>query len=94
MTLENLFNFNSSHWVNVHDESVSRYLTDELELCELLNRDAATGEGAEVDVDEMMGECFYIHSPMYYDIRILFTCFSPIATAERTGRKPRSHARR
>ena len=56
VTLENLFNFNSSHWVNVHDESVSGHLTDELELCELLNRDAATGEGAEVDVDEMTGD--------------------------------------
>lgn len=55
VTLRNLFNSNSSHWINVHDESVSRHLTDELELCELLNRDAAT-EGAKVDVDEMTGD--------------------------------------
>ena len=56
ISLENLFNFSASHWVNLYDESASRHLAEELELCELLNRDAATEDGAEVDVDEMTGD--------------------------------------
>jgi hypothetical protein len=56
IALRDLFNFESSRWINLHDESVSRHLAQELELCELLNRDAATEEGAEVDVDEMTGD--------------------------------------
>ena len=51
--LEDLFNFDVSHWINLYNTSAERYLAEELELCELLNRDAATADGAEVDVDEM-----------------------------------------
>jgi len=41
---------------NLYDKSAERHFAEELELCELLNRDAATEEGAEVDVDEMTGD--------------------------------------
>ena len=56
ISLKNLFNFTAPHWVNLHDEYAKKYMADELELCELLNQDAATDEGAEVDVDEMTGD--------------------------------------
>ena len=56
ISLENLFNFNTCHWVNLYDKYAKKHLTDELELCELLSQDAATDEGAEVDVDEMTGD--------------------------------------
>jgi hypothetical protein len=56
VSLKSLFNFDTRHWVNLYDEYAKKHLTDELELCELLNRDAATDEGAEVDVDEMTGD--------------------------------------
>ena len=53
---EKLFNFDICHWVNLYDEHTKKNITEELELCELLNQDAATDEGAEVDVDEMTGD--------------------------------------
>lgn len=56
ISLESLFNFNTSHWINLYNECAQKHLADELELCELLNQDAATDEGAEVDVDEMTGD--------------------------------------
>ena len=55
-TLSNLFDFNSDHWVNLYNEYAQNHLAEELTLCKLLNQDAATDEGAEVDVDEMTGE--------------------------------------
>ena len=54
--LNNLFNFNNDHWVDLYNGHARKYLAEELSLCELLNQDAATDEGAEVDVDEMTGE--------------------------------------
>ena len=42
--------------MNLYDERAKKHLAEELELCELLNQDAATDEGAEVDVDEMTGD--------------------------------------
>jgi hypothetical protein len=56
ITLRDLFDFNSDRWVDLYDGFARNLLTEELALCELLNTDAATGEGAEVDVDEMTGE--------------------------------------
>ena len=55
-TLSDLFDFNNDHWVNLYNEYAQNHLAEELTLCELLNQDAATDEGAEVDVDEMTGE--------------------------------------
>ena len=55
--LKNLFNFDTNHWANLYDECADKHLTDELELCELLNQDATTDEdAAEVDVDEMTSD--------------------------------------
>ena len=54
--LVDLFNFDVSHWINLYNKPAEKHFTEELELCELLNRDAATEEGAEVDVDEMTGD--------------------------------------
>lgn len=54
--LEDLFNFNNDSWINLFDGYARRHVAEELALCELLNRDAATDEGAEVDVDEMTEE--------------------------------------
>jgi len=56
ISLENLFNCNTLHWVNIYNQRAKKYMADELELCELLNQDTATDEGAEVDVDEMTGD--------------------------------------
>ena len=56
ISLEDLFNFSVGHWLNLYGESADRYLAEELELCELLSRDAATEGGAEIDVDEMTGD--------------------------------------
>jgi hypothetical protein len=53
ISLVDLFDFNNNHWVNVYDGYAQRHVTEELALCELLNQDAATDEGAEVDVDDM-----------------------------------------
>lgn len=56
ISLKNLFNFNTPHWVNLYNQCAKKYMADELELCKLLNQDAAIDEGAEVDVDKMTGD--------------------------------------
>ena len=56
ISLRDLFDFNDDGWVNIYDGYARKRLTEELELCELLNRDSETGEGMEVDVDDMTGE--------------------------------------
>ena len=56
ISLGDLFNFNDNSWINLFDGYARRHVTEELALCELLNQDAATEEGAEVDVDEMTEE--------------------------------------
>ena len=53
--LKDLFNFGNGRWVDLYNGYARKYLAEELVLCELLNRDAATNGGAEVDVDEMTG---------------------------------------
>ena len=55
ISLQDLFNFDNCHWTNIHEEYAKRHLADELEVCELLNKDAATENGVEVDVNEMTG---------------------------------------
>ena len=54
--LKDLFNFSNGRWVDLYNEHARKYLAEELALCELLSRDAATNGGAEVDVDEMTSE--------------------------------------
>ena len=54
--LERLFNFNTFHWLDLYNGCAKRHAADKLELCELLNQDAATDKGAEIDVDEMTGD--------------------------------------
>jgi hypothetical protein len=54
--LADLFDFDSDGWVNIYHGYARRHITEELTLCELLNQDAATDEGAVVDVDEMTGD--------------------------------------
>lgn len=56
ISLEDLFNFATADWINLHNDYAKKYLDDELELCELLNQDAETEGSAEVDVDEMTGD--------------------------------------
>ena len=56
ISLEDLFDFDNDRWVNLYCECGKRQSDKELELCELLNRDAATDGDAEVDVDEMTGD--------------------------------------
>jgi len=53
VSLVDLFDFNDTQWAGRYNEYAQNHLSEELELCELLNRDSATEEGAEVDVDEM-----------------------------------------
>jgi len=54
--LTDLFDFDDIQWVGRYNGYAQIHLTEELELCELLNRDSATEEGIEVDVDEMTSE--------------------------------------
>ena len=57
ITLEELFNFDIDHWTNIYNGYAMTHLDEELELCELLNRDAATdSDGVEIDVDEMTSD--------------------------------------
>ena len=56
ISLADLFDFGNVYWVNLYNSYAQKYLAEELALCELLNQDAATDEGVEVDVDEMTGE--------------------------------------
>ena len=52
LSLAQLFNFGNNHWAKLYEEHARKRFTEELALCELLNEDAATGDGTEVDVDE------------------------------------------
>lgn len=56
VSLADLFDFEDIRWVSRYNGYAQNHLSEELELCELLNRDSATEEGAEVDVDEMTSE--------------------------------------
>ena len=56
VSLQDLFNFDECSWTNIYGEYAKRHLADELEVCELLNKDAATENSLEVDVDEMTGD--------------------------------------
>ena len=56
MNLKQLFNFNDEHWLTLYEGCARRSYEEELSLYDLLNEDAATGDGMEVDVDEMMAE--------------------------------------
>ena len=52
LSLSQLFNFESSHWVNLYKECATMSFEEELTLYDILNEDSAAGEGMEVDVDE------------------------------------------
>ena len=52
LSLSQLFNFENRHWVDLYAECAKGSYEEELALYDLLNEDAATGEGMEVDVDE------------------------------------------
>ena len=52
MTLKQLFNFNNRHWLVLYEKCARKTYKEELALYELLNEDAAAGDGLEVDVDE------------------------------------------
>lgn len=56
ISLKDLFDFNNDYWVDRYDKYARNHLTEELELCKLLNQDAATEEGAEVDVDDLTSD--------------------------------------
>jgi hypothetical protein len=56
LTLAQLFNFESCHWVELYEECARRNYEEELVLYDLLNEDAATADGMEVDVDETTAE--------------------------------------
>ena len=51
-----LFDFNNDIWANIYDGYARKRLTEELELCELLNQDSDTDEGMKIDVDDMTGK--------------------------------------
>lgn len=52
LSLGELFDFGNDHWVKLYEEHARRSFNEELALYDLLNEDAATGDGMEVDVDE------------------------------------------
>ena len=52
MSLSELFNFKNSHWTNLYEECATRSFEAEFSLYDLLNKDAAAGEGTEVEVDK------------------------------------------
>ena len=56
MSLKQLFNFNDEHWLTLYEGCARRSYEEELSLYDLLNEDAATGDGMEVDVDETTAE--------------------------------------
>ena len=56
ISLTDLFDFENIQWVGRYNGYAQNHLSEELELCELLNQDSAMEEGAEVDVDEMTSE--------------------------------------
>jgi hypothetical protein len=52
LSLSQLFNFENDHWISLYEEQAKRGHNKELALYDLLNEDAATGNGMEVDVDK------------------------------------------
>ena len=56
LTLSQLFNFGNDHWAASYEGHARKSFDEELELYDLLNEDAATGDGTEVDVDETTAE--------------------------------------
>ena len=59
LNLSQLFNFGSCHWVELYAESARRSYEEELALYDLLNEDAAAGDGMEVDVDDTTGDILF-----------------------------------
>ena len=58
LNLSQLFNFRNCHWAELYAESARRSYEEELALYDLLNKDAAVGDGMEVDVDDTTGNIF------------------------------------
>ena len=56
LTLSQLFNFGNDHWIKSYEKHTRKSFDEELALYDLLNEDAATGNGMEVDVDETTAE--------------------------------------
>lgn len=51
----NLFDFNRSHWANIHAGSAIRSFDEELKLYEMLDLDAEGEDDVGVDVDDDTG---------------------------------------
>ena len=66
LNLSQLFNFENPHWVKLYDKCAKRSYEEELVLYNLLNEDAGTGDGMEVDIDEATADILigwlYIYS--------------------------------
>ena len=54
--IQTLFNFNWSHWVDMHTRSAIRSFDEELQLYEMLNLDVEGEEDIGVDVDDDTGD--------------------------------------
>lgn len=52
LSLVELFNFENVHWAMLYQDQAKKSFAEELALYDLLNEDAGTGDGLEVDVDE------------------------------------------
>jgi hypothetical protein len=56
LRLSELFEFGNSHWSTLYKKYAKRCFNEELAVYDLLNEDAAAGNGTEVDVDETTAE--------------------------------------
>ena len=54
--LEDLFDFTRSYWIRHHQRSERRSLNEELEMYNLLDMDLPGEEGAEVAIDDTIGD--------------------------------------
>ena len=59
LNLSQLFNSVNCHWAELYAESARRSYEKELALYDLLNEDAAAGNGMEVDVDDTAGDILF-----------------------------------
>ena len=55
MSVEELFDFGQSHWVELYAKSPRRSFDEELKLYELLDLDAQGEDDVDLDVDDSTG---------------------------------------
>ena len=79
LALVQLYNFENHHWVELYSECAKRSYEEELALYDLLNEDAATGDGMEVDVDETTADILF---------GLLYHSFSPTLCSTIESRVP------